>query len=89
MPGGTARRCPPWLELFVVLKFYVKTEVHHKKTNHLYFVMYRPPGEPVKEFLNSIESSPNKVQTEKKKCFILGDFNIDLLNPSTPSKTSS
>ena len=61
-------------------------EVHHKKMNHLNFVMYRLPGEPVKEFLNSVESSLNKVQTEKKKCFILGDFNIDLLNPSTPSK---
>ena len=38
-------------------------EVHHKKMNHLIFVMYRPPGEPVKEFLNSL----NKVQTEKKE----------------------
>ena len=61
-------------------------EVHHRKMNQLVFVMYRPPGEPVNEFLKSIESSLNKVQTEKKKCFILGDFNIDLLNPSTPSK---
>ena len=48
--------------------------------------MYRPPGEPVKELLNSIESSLNKVQAGKNKCFILGDFNIDLLNPSTLSK---
>ena len=41
---------------------------HHKKTNHLYFVMYRPP---VKEFLNSIESSLHKVQTEKKNALFL------------------
>ena len=33
--------------------------------------MYRPPGEPVKEFLKSIESSLNKVQTEQINALFL------------------
>ena len=61
-------------------------EVHHRKMNQLVFVMYRPTGEPVNEFLKSIESSLNKVQTEKKNALYLATSTLTYLIQVHPPK---
>jgi len=42
-------------------------------------VIYRPPNDGLDLFKNSLSDLPQKVDAQKKKCFLMGDFNIDLL----------
>ena len=46
-------------------------------------LIYRPPSGDKKLFFESIEPILNTVKNEQKECFILGDFNINLLSSDT------
>ena len=43
-------------------------------------VVYRPPAQDVKEFVTNTDSLINKISRENKICYIMGDFNLNLLN---------
>ncbi|XP_068757218.1 uncharacterized protein [Montipora capricornis] len=43
-------------------------------------IVYRPPNQGVDEFLTKINESLGKISRENKICFLLGDFNINLMN---------
>ena len=42
-------------------------------------VMYRPPNNKVNEFDDLLENFLMKINRENKKCYLLGDFNIDAI----------
>ena len=41
--------------------------------------MYRPPNNKVNEFDGLLENFLMKINRENKKCYLLGDFNIDAI----------
>ena len=54
--------------------------VKPKGKNIIVGVVYRPPGLNVNEFIVNTDSLISKISSENKKCFIMGDFNLNLLN---------
>lgn len=46
-------------------------------------VIYRPPSGNTNEFLLSLESILDTIKNEKKPCYLLGDYNINLLASNT------
>ena len=51
-------------------------------------VIYRPPGAPISSFSDHITPILNKIKNENKLCYLLGDFNINLLNSDQHEATS-
>jgi hypothetical protein len=56
-----------------------KTEFSSSK-NIVIGSIYRPPNTPIEEFLSNLNAILDQVHTESKIVYILGDFNINLLN---------
>ena len=54
-------------------------EVERKKLKSLVGVTYNPPKTNVKTYLNCLSEILDKLENSNKKCFVAGDFNIDLL----------
>ena len=50
-----------------------------KPKNLIVGVIYRPPNDKLELFKNSLSELLHKIDSQKKKCFLMGDFNIDLL----------
>ena len=42
--------------------------------------IYRPPGTDITQFNKKLEAVVVKIQKENKKCYIMGDYNMNLLN---------
>ncbi|KAJ8021380.1 hypothetical protein HOLleu_38558 [Holothuria leucospilota] len=58
-------------------------EVHSlKHKNIIVGVIYRPPGQSISDFNNCLSVLLETVNDENKRCFLMGDFNIDLLKVS-------
>ena len=51
-------------------------------------VVYRPPNTSVKDFNDYITAILTAVEREKKACFLMGDFNINLLNAESHVSTA-
>ena len=51
-------------------------------------VIYRPPNTDCNRFLGHLEDILNKIRSEKKNIYIMGDFNLNLLNSENHSKTN-
>ena len=51
-------------------------------------VIYRPPNSDVVQFTSLISGILQNIKTENKKCFLLGDYNINLLNAEKHHPTS-
>ena len=51
-------------------------------------VIYRPPNSDVVQFTSLISGVLQKIKTENKKCFLLGDYNINLFNAEKHHPTS-
>lgn len=43
-------------------------------------VIYRPPNSDIEAFLETLTQLFQKIKTEKKSCYIMGDFNLDISN---------
>ena len=56
-------------------QFVVLTEPN----NIIVGVIYRPPNDKLDQFKQSLSEILQKIDLQKKKCFIMGDFNVDLL----------
>ena len=44
-------------------------------------VIYRPPNNDPTSFIEALASVLDIINKEKKTCFLLGDFNLNLLTP--------
>jgi exonuclease III len=53
--------------------------IHPKEKNTILGVVYRPPNNMFSDFEENIKCALSKIDKELKECYILGDFNIDLL----------
>ena len=50
-------------------------------------LIYRPPSQSITNFIDEMEVVLEKMSSENKKCYLLGDFNIDLLKFETHNQT--
>ena len=57
------------------------------KQNILIGVVYRPPNTDMTRFTEHITQIIKSMKTDKKQCYIMGDFNINLLNYDTHQET--
>lgn len=51
------------------------------KTKVINSCIYRPPDSNHNSFINCLTTSLSKISSEKKLCYLLGDFNINLMHP--------
>ena len=54
-------------------------EIQFSNKRILIGVIYRPPGNKIKEFEETFEEFLLGINREKKQCYLMGDFNIDAL----------
>ena len=52
-------------------------------------VIYRPPNSDMGAFIEKLNELTESLKTERKVCYLLGDFNINLLNYETHAQTGS
>ena len=57
------------------------------KQNMLIDVVYRPPNTDMARFIEHITQIIKSMKTDKKQCYIMGNFNINLLNYDTHQET--
>ena len=50
-------------------------------------VIYRPPNQNVDEFLTMTNELLSKISKENKVCYLMGDFNLNLMNHQSHSVT--
>ena len=60
-------------------------EITCKGESHLVGVVYRPPGSDVSLFSQHLETVLDKVKN--KRCYLMGDFNLDLIKSDQHSAT--
>ena len=51
-----------------------------KEKNIIVGVVYRPPNQNLQDFMNSLDSLLASIPKENKICYVLGDWNLDLIN---------
>lgn len=54
-------------------------EINMPTKNILIGTIYRPPNDTNKQFEDKLSAILQKINQENKKCYLMGDFNIDLL----------
>ena len=59
-----------------------------KKTDVVIGVIYRPPDTDINSFVAIITDILSVIKAERKTCYILGDFNINLINVSNHIPTA-
>ena len=61
---------------------FIEVEKGHQQqsSNVIIGVIYRPPNHDISSFNDKMNSIVNVVQRENKTCYLLGDYNIDILN---------
>ena len=64
-------------------------EVERKKFDTLIGVTYKPPKTNIETYSNCFSDILDKLENSYKKCFVAGDFNIDLLKCETNAETNS
>ena len=55
-------------------------ELTAKPSNIIVVIIYRPPNDKFNAFQESLAELIHKLDSQNKKCFLMGDFNFDLLN---------
>ena len=61
---------------------FIEVEKGHQQqsSNVIIGVIYRPPNHDISSFNDKMNSIVNVVRRENKTCYLLGDYNIDILN---------
>jgi hypothetical protein len=59
-----------------------------KGKKYIIGVIYRPPNHNVANFISELDSLTGKISRDNKNCYIMGDFNLDLLNHSSHQFTN-
>lgn len=76
-----SRECKPYCE-----SIFIDIDNPHQKIT--LGVIYRPPNTDLQAFNDYINSLLCKLKTEKRSLYIMGDFNINLLNTNTHARTN-
>ena len=58
-----------------------------KERNFIVGVIYRPPKQSLQEFINDLDLLITRISKENKKCYIMADWNIDLMKHHSHDKT--
>ena len=74
--------------LFQALFIEIHKDIFHSEKNIILGNVYRPPNTDISEFNNRLNYLLGKIRDENKLLYIMGDFNINLLNESTHIETS-
>jgi hypothetical protein len=61
-------------------------EISHNSTKTIIGIVYKPEYVIFSDFLTQLGIVLNTISNEKKQCYIMGDFNLDLLHHETDSK---
>jgi len=64
------------------------TKLPNRNEKPIIGVVYRPPNSNFNHFLEKFESIINQLNQSHKPCYIMGDFNVDLLTQTNPSTKS-
>src|SRR5688572_28411139 len=64
-------------------------QINHNSKNEIIGVVYRPPNGDLAKFNIAFDKLLKMLDEEKKPCYILGDFNINLLNTDTHLETQN
>ena len=70
------------------LSIEISKDVALFERNVVILLVYRPPNTDISVFNVIVNNTLNKIKYENKICYILGDFNINLLNQDTHLGTS-
>ena len=63
-------------------------QVFHQKSNIILGIIYRPPNTDINSFNEALGTILDKLKVEDKTCYLMGDFNINLLNYTNHALTS-
>ena len=66
----------------------VNKENTNAKSNVIYGVIYRPPDSDIEKFTQYINTVLNTIKKEGKLAYLMGDYNINLLNSGTHTLTN-
>ena len=66
--------------------FFVKVN-RPKERNLFVSVIYRPPKQSLQEVINDLDLLITRISEENKKCYIMGDWNINLMKHQSHDKT--
>ena len=78
-------------DLITVNEYYeaIWVEIKSDKAKHIICgCLYRHPNSDSKEFVKYLSTCLAKITKEKEECYLLGDFNVDLLKYDTNNKSS-
>ena len=59
-----------------------------KEKNIVIGVIYRPPNTDIPHFIDIMKDTLDKIKNENKICYLVGDYNINLINIESHSLTS-
>lgn len=63
-------------------------EISHNSTKIIIGIVYKPEYVVFNDFFTQLGAVLNTISSEKKSCYIMGDFNLDLLTHETNSKVN-
>ena len=66
----------------------IDKDVFNKEKNIIIGVIYRPPGTDLENFFECISMILIKLKNEYKTCYLMGDYNVNLLNYSKHRETT-
>ena len=75
-------------DVFESIFIEVDGSVFNKHSNIVVGVIYRPPNTDINCFNESLNIILDKLKCENKLCFLMGDYNINLLNNDKHTPTS-
>ena len=67
----------------------IDTDLFDKKRNIIIGVIYRPPDQDIKLFNDDVNELFNNLEREHKYCYLMVDYNLNLLNCSKHTETIS
>ena len=62
--------------------------IGQKKKNIIVGIIYRPPNSKLNEFLSDLDLARGKISTKNKLVFLMGDWNLNLINHHCHKVTS-
>ena len=74
--------------IFESLFIEIDKHVFRQQSNIILGVIYRPPNTDINSFNETLSTILEKLKVEDKMCYLIGDYNINLLNYSSHSLTS-
>ena len=64
---------------------WMDVELNCSKNNYLFGVIYRHPNSKVNNFLQELNTELSLITQKTKKCIIMGDIKVNLIEKSTPT----